>query len=387
MPRLTDSRVQSIAPPATGQVEHADDLVRGLRLRVGAGGRKAWIVRARAGGKIHNKTLGSYPTLTLATARTEAMSFLRSLAAGDAPKRQRTFAELVDHWIEHVAEPNNRSWEFQRRRLELYALPKWKARPLDSIKRIDIRDLVEAIEGEVLPNRVLTLLRTLFRYAVSRDWLDASPAEAINKLKVEHSRDRVLSMEEVTRIDAAVTLLGYPFGGFIKMILLTGQRRTEVAAMRWDELNLDDGTWTIPAANSKSNRTHLVPLSPAALAILEAAPRLGDHVWTNDGKSHVSGFSKAKTRLDSFLAGSGAPLEPWVLHDLRRTVATHMVRLGVSETIVGRVLNHSAQGVTAKVYALHSYAPEKRSALDRWAAEVARAAAGVKIANVVPLRG
>lgn len=372
MPRLTDSRVRSIALPATGQAEHADDLVQGLRLRVGAGGKKAWIVRTRAGGKPVNKTLGAYPVLSVAGARQAALTFLRDLATGSSPKKHRTFGQLVDHWIEHVAKPNNRSWAFQKRRLQIYALPTWGSRSIDTITRGEIRDLVEAIEGDVLPNRVLTLLRTLFRYAVSRDWIEASPAEAISKPKVERSRDRVLSMDEIARIYVGSTLLGYPFGGFIKMLLLTGQRRTEVAAMRWDELNLEEGTWTIPAANSKSNRAHLVPLSSAALVALRTAPHLGDNVWTNDGKSHVSGFSKAKSRLDSFLAAPGPGVEAWVLHDLRRTVATHMVRLGVSETIVGRVLNHSAQGVTAKVYALHSYAPEKRNAMDLWAAEVER---------------
>jgi integrase len=127
-------------------------------------------------------------------------------------------------------------------------------------------------------------------------------------------------------------------------------------------------------------------LSPAARAILKRVPKLGDYVFTTNGEDPISGFAKAKTRLDTFITANGGEMIAWRLHDLRRTVATHMVRLGVTETIVGRVLNHAAQGVTAKVYALHSYAPEKRSALDRWAAEIRREVAGRPASNVVEMR-
>ena len=155
--------------------------------------------------------------------------------------------------------------------------------------------------------------------------------------------------------------------------------------MRWDDLDLAAGTWVMRGADTKSARAHLVPLSPQAVSVLKAAPRLGEHVWTNDGRSHVSGYAKAKARLDGFLEAAGGPLKAWRLHDVRRSVATHMVRLGVTETIVGRVLNHAPQGVTARTYALHSYEPEKRSALTRWAAEIDRAGAGTNGGNVLKL--
>jgi integrase len=113
---------------------------------------------------------------------------------------------------------------------------------------------------------------------------------------------------------------------------------------------------------------------------------LGEFVFTYDGETHVSGYAKAKSRLDSFIAAGDATVSPWRLHDLRRSAATHMVRLGVTEDVVGRVLNHAPKGVTAKVYALHTYAPEKRSALDRWAAELMRAVEGRVEEKVVPLR-
>src|SRR5690606_8424433 len=118
----------------------------------------------------------------------------------------------------------------------------------------------------------------------------------------------------------------------------------EVAAMRWADLDLEAGTWTLSAEATKSARAHLVPLSAPALAILEECPQLGEFVFTTDGETHVMNYAKSKARLDQYIAAAGEPLAPWTFHDLRRSAATHMVRLGISETIVGRVLNHAPQG-------------------------------------------
>jgi integrase len=250
-----------------------------------------------------------------------------------------------------------------------------------------VRELVEGIEGDVLPNRVLTITKTVFRFAVARDWLEASPAEGIAKPNSEAERDRVLDMAELKRVWDSADLMGFPFGPFVRMLILTAQRRSEVAGMGWADIDLEAGTWTIGKADTKSDRKHLVPLPAPAVELLRGLPRFGPYVFTTDGETHISGFAKGKARLDAFIAASGGPIEPWTLHDLRRSAATHMVRLGVLEEVVGRVLNHAPKGVTAKVYALHTYAPEKRNALERWAAEVMRAISGEGGGNVVALRG
>jgi hypothetical protein len=164
MARLTDTGVAAIKPPAKGQEEHVDDLVTGLRLRVGAGGRKAWIVRTRAGGKPINKTLGAYPTLKLGDARDTARAFLIDIAKHGAPRATRTFGEVAEDWIKTVAKPKNKGWKNQERRLELHILPQWRSRDIAAIRRADVRELVEGIEGDVLPNYVLGQIRTLFRY-------------------------------------------------------------------------------------------------------------------------------------------------------------------------------------------------------------------------------
>lgn len=371
MPRLTDARVSAIVPPPTGQAEHADDLVRGLRLRVGAGGRKAWIVRTRAGKQQVNKTLGPYPLISLAAARDMAREYLIALVKAGEVRPKRTFGDLTDHWIENVAKVRNRSWRYQQRRIEIHILPKWRDTDITTIRRADVRDLIEEIEGTVAPGRALAMIRTLFRYAMSRDWLDASPAEAILNPSVDVPRDRYLDMKEVVAVYRAAELLGYPWAGFLRVLLLTAQRRTEVASMKWADVDLDAGTWVLSSADTKSARAHLVPLSPMVVELLRATPQFGPYVWSSDGKTHVSGYAKAKQRLDSFLKASGMELKPWRLHDLRRTAATHMVRLGTPEHVVGRVLNHAPQGVTARIYALHSYQVEKTEALTSWANEIA----------------
>ena len=269
----------------------------------------------------------------------------------------------------------------------MHVLPTWQSRPIAGIRRADVRELIEGIEGEVLPNRVLSILKTIFRFALSRDWIEASPVEGIAKPNAETQRDRVLDMPELARVWSAAGLYGFPLGQFVQVLALTGQRGREVAGMRWSDVDMEAGTWALGAGDTKAGRGHLVPLAEPAQAILRSLPKLGAYVFTNDGEAPFRGFAKGKVRLDKFIAAKGDPMAPWTLHDLRRSAATHMIKLGVSMEIAGRVLNHARQGVTAKVYALHEYAPEKRHALDRWASEMMRAVGGERGGNVVSIRG
>lgn len=371
---LTDSKVMALKPPAKGQQEHPDAKVTGLRLRVGAGGTKTWVFRARTGERTINKKLGTYPGMDLTEARTAALKLVAAIAKGGTTEAvERTFGAVAEHWLNKVAKPKNDSWRLQERRLEMHVLPAWRDRKIVNIRRADVRDLLDRLEGAVLPNRVLTLVKTIFRFALSRDWIDVSPAEGIRKPQVEQERDRVLTMADMAQIWKAAELFGYPFGPYIRLLALTAQRRTEVAGMRWNDIDLGAAMWIIPAADTKGERRHFVPLSPAAVNILNALPRLGVYVFTTDGKTHMTNYAKLKARLDAFIAATRGTVDAWRLHDLRRSAATHIVRLGVREEVVGRVLNHAPKGVTARVYALHTYGPEKRQALDAWADEIERA--------------
>ena len=192
---------------------------------------------------------------------------------------------------------------------------------------------------------------------------------------VETRRDRALSDEEIKVAWRAFSLVGWPFGAVAQLLLLTGARRNEVAAMRWSEVNLAERIWRLPAARSKNKRDHEVPLSDAALRILDGLPRVGDArdslVFTVTGASAVSGFSKFKATVDQTIIKTlreeaeargddpqqVRPPEPWVLHDLRRTVATNLQKLGVRLEVTEAVLNHvsgSRAGIVG-VYQRHTW--------------------------------
>jgi integrase len=179
--------------------------------------------------------------------------------------------------------------------------------------------------------------------------------------------------------------MGYPFGRFLQLALLTGQRRTEVAEMRWPDVDLDQKAWTLSAEQTKASRAHVVPLSDAVVAILTALPRKtrtmpngttrpSEWVFTTTGSAPISGFSKAKEIVERKVAAarkeadnSAESMPDWGIHDLRRTAATEMGRLGTAEFIISKVLNHAAAGVTGQVYNRYEYLAEKRHALDAWA--------------------
>lgn len=381
---LTDTKIASIKPPKTGQTEYPDAKVTGLRLRVGAGGAKTWTLRRRVGSKVINRKIGTYPATSLAKARDTALAMIAAIeTTGTTEPLDRTFKEAAERWIADKARP-----ALIERQLDLHVYPAWADRKLIDFKRADVRDLIRGLEGDVLPNRVLATVKSIFTHAVKQDWLEHSPADHVDKPKSEAARERVLAMDEIARVWNAAGLLGYPTGPWARLLMLTGQRRSEVAGMRWADLDLEAGTWTLTATHTKAKRAHLVPLPAAALALIRDMPRVGDYVFSTTSNTPLKGFARAKSLIDQWLESKGEGLsEPWRFHDLRRSAATHMVRLGIPELVVSRILNHAVQGVTGQVYALHTYAAEKRHALDVWAAEIDRAVTGERGGNVVRLNG
>ena len=194
-------------------------------------------------------------------------------------------------------------------------------------------------------------------------------------------RERTLSDDELAAIWRATDGPG-PFNGIVRLLILTGQRREEVAGMKWAELSGDFSAWTIPASRAKNGATHIVPLDTPAQDLLRSAPRLGDLVFPGL-RGTFNGFSKAKTALDKDFGVTG-----WRLHDLRRTMATGLQRLGVRLEVTEQVLNHvsgSRAGIVG-VYQRHDFAQEKRAALEAWAAHVIAAVKGrADVGNIVTL--
>jgi integrase len=392
--KLTAQTVANAKPPERGRIEYWDAMLPGFGLRVTEKGARSWTILYRVHGQLRRMTLGHYPALPLAAARDRARDALSEVEKGNDPATARTeergqeeanfFQTVIAEFIERHAKPNNRGWQRQDRDLRREFLPAWRNRPIGSIGRRDILELIDKISDRTSPrraNRYLALLKKLFGWCVDRGYIEASPASAVRPPGREVSRDRVLSDTEIRLVWEGSEKVGWPFGDLFRLLLLTAQRLGEVSAMRWGDVDLGKATWTVPAEIAKNGVANEVPLSSAAVAILHGMPSLGSNGYVfpalNGSGRPVSGFSRAKSRLDKVveaeLAGDDTP-PTWRLHDLRRSAASRMAELGVAPHVIERVLNHisGSQAGVAGVYNRFGYAPEKRHALETWAAHVER---------------
>jgi integrase len=258
-------------------------------------------------------------------------------------------------------------------------------RPITSINKRDVIALLDQVMDRgspIMANRALAHVRRMLAWCVERGILEVSPAAGVKPPGEEVSRDRVLSDTEVAAIWTACDGLGWPFGPIVQLLILTAQRRDEVACMAWDQLDVDAALWTLPREATKADRAHDVPLSDEALAIIASLPKCSGPLVFSRGGRPPSGFSRAKVRLD---AASG--VTDWRFHDLRRTAATGLAKMGHPPHVVSAILNHSpaaTQGVTA-IYQRHRYLDERRAALDVWARQVGRLI-GHQSDNVVTLQ-
>jgi integrase len=399
MARLTIRSVEAMKPKAVRQ-EIPDSFLPGLYLIQQPSGAKGWAVRYRHQGIPRKLTLGGYPALGLQDARKLGAKALRAVAEGRDPGREKVQARaakadsadrIVEEFLDrHVRRSNRpRTAQETERLLRQHVLPRWRGRMVHEITRRDVLDVLDRVVDAGAPiaaNRVLAAVRKFFNWCVARDIIAASPCAGVKPPTAERARDRVLSDDELKRVLQAADKVGGTFGPLVKLLALTGQRRDEVAQMRWDEVNIDKRLWALAPARVKNNQSHQVPLSAAALAVLEQLPRVAGSpfVLTNGGASPASGYSKGKRRLDALLP---ADMPPWRLHDLRRSAASGMARLGVNLPVIEKVLNHASgsfAGIVG-VYQKHSFANEKRAALEAWGRHVDSLISG-KPAKVVRLR-
>lgn len=409
--RLTAVAVERLNPPKSGRSEVQDIVVPGLCLRVTEKGAKSWSLLYRVAGegglnangrqlrgKLKRMTLGQYPLMDLSEARQKARDGLDLADRGYDPVQGRksevvearkesetTVRAVAEEFLERHRKRNNtlETWKIARSVFERIILPAWGHHPLTSIKRRDIMALIDDVVDQHPPstaNRAFKEIRKLLNWAVEREIIDANPINGIGLPMVEQSRERVLTDHELCVVCLGTQQLGYPLGPYYQLLIYTAQRRIEVATLRWSDLDLKAELWRMRPEVTKSRRGHEVPLNSSVVAILEALPRFeeGDFVFsTTYGARPISGFSKAKKRLDAEVLKVlqrdnkiAEQLPPWRGHDLRRTAATNMAQLGVSVDVIGQVLNHSSgRGVTG-IYDRHSYLAEKRRALEIWAQKV-----------------
>jgi integrase len=425
---LTDAAVAAAKPRDGKRTEIPAG--GGLYLVVGVSGAKSWAYRYRLGGKPRKWTLPKgYPELGLADARREAADAAKKVARGIDPAglqaetreaeraRRFVFSVVAREYLDRVAK-HMRTGDVVERYLlgpapapagqkrrgkpaPPFVLASWQERDIRSITKRDVREALDALEARgapIMANRLLARLKPFFAWCVERDILEASPAATLSKPAAERSRDRVLTDDELRAVYRAAEHVGYPFGDAVRMLILTGQRRSEVLEAEWREFDLDAGTWTIPRERSKNDNAHVVHLSAPMLEILRGLPRIAGEgqkaarfLFTTTGATPFSGVTKALERLEE-AAGDfmpdGEELAPWRLHDLRRTFASGCARLGVPVHVTEKALNHTggSMGGIVAVYQRHDFLDERRRALEAWGSFVLSLVEGRPAENVVALR-
>ena len=404
---LTDRTLQALRPAPIGKrLDIMDTVVPGLGVRVtdkaddkGKAAQRTFILVARFPGSKPNKSgktnptrraLGEYGKLSLEQARFKARTWHEIIGKGINPKQREddqraveherhgnTFAAVAEEFIKRHLQSQRRA-RVSEREIRSELIKRWGQRPVVDITRREVVELVNVILDRGARRQAHNILghaRVIFNWAINQEiyGLEQSPCDRVKPKALigeKTTRQRVLDDTELRSVWRAAESLGYPYGPLVCLLMLTGQRKAEVAEARWKEFNLNTKLWTIPEERFKSGFTHLVPLSPNAIAMLNALPRFntGDYLFsTTDGYKAVNGFSKAKERLDKLTAaGSALQIKPWVLHDLRRTVRTRLSALRVSEPVAEMVIGHGRKGL-ARVYDQHQYIDEMREALEFWA--------------------
>jgi integrase len=405
---LTIKALENLKPGAARR-EVPDGLLPGFYFIMQPTGKASWACRYRHGGQSRKLTLGPYPAIDLKRARDLARAALAKAAEGADPAAEKQASrrasrvpndhdlieKVVPLFVARYARPNQReetAYETERV-LNREVVSRWKGRRLSAIGKADIHELLDSIMDRGSPiqaNRTLAAFRRLCGWAVERGLISTSPCAGIRAPAAETSRDRVLTDDELQAVWQGAEAISWPFGAIVRMLILTGQRRGEVAGMRRQELDLDAKTWTLPKERCKNGVEHVVPLSSAAIELLGSLPRIaGELVFSFNGRAVPDGFDRAKKRIDAYIAGrNGKPIPAWRLHDLRRTFASGCARLGVQLPVVEKLLNHTSgsfRGV-AGVYQRHDFAGEQRAAVETWARHVEALVSGGAAGNVVLLK-
>ena len=396
---LTARTVESLKPPPPKQqIDYWDDSLPGFGVRVSYKGTKTWVVLYRYNGRVRRHSFAKVAELDLADARKAARKKLNSVDDGHDPaadkaaaRNVQTFAELADEYLERHAKPLKKSWRQDERMIKQELLPRWKhVRPAD-IRRPDVRALIESIVDRGAPihaNRMLALVRKIFNFAIGREWVEQNPCNQVKPMGKEVSRDRVLNDDEIRKVWAALDAEEPPIQAVFRLRLMTAQRGGEVLHMRWDDLDLKNGWWSMSAERVKNRRPHRVFLTAEAVTILtdlqawyerriaeinagrakkhEEPKTMSEWVFPSPrAEEPVAWIQKAAQRIRE---SSGVEFRP---HDLRRTAASLMTGSGTPRDVVKKILNHVDRDITA-VYDRYSYDAEKRKALTRWGRQLER---------------
>jgi integrase len=418
---LTDRTIKAIKPARAGKrSETWDAIVPSLGVRVTDTGAKSFVLATRYPGS-HNPTrrsLGAYGELTLEQARTKARQWLALIQRGIDPaeeeerkrlaedrKRANSFAAVAEDFIRTKLPSERRGAEVERA-IRREFIPAWGKRPVTDITALDVLAIIRPIKERApyLAHNTLGYAKRLFSWAIDQHvyGLETSPCDRLKPKKIigeRKPRQRVLSDEELFAFWRAASRMPYPYGPLLRMLLLTGQRHSDVAGAPWSEISLDRAEWIIASGRFKSDTSHLIPLTDDTLAILRALPRFrgGTFVFTTTGgekPTDIRGW--AKSQLDARMLQTlralarkrgddpnGVKLPPFVIHDLRRTMRTRLTQLRIPTEVAEATIGHGKKGLE-RHYNLYEYADERREALALWARRV-RSIVEPAPANVVAI--
>jgi hypothetical protein len=407
---FTEAGLERLRAPDQGRVEYGDSVVPGLMLRISETGVKSWSVLYKIKGEggaspttgrplkgtQRRISLGQYPILGVKQAREAAIDVLqKSLLGTDArvvrneallARGSTTVEAVAKRFLDQEAKPNIESWSKIERAFELHVYPEWRNRTLADIRRRDVHALLDGLiaKGKTgTASDVRKHLSRLFNWAIDREIIAENPLSGLKRKDLQYKADagRALTDDELRAIWKAAQRMGYPFGPYFQLMILTGQRRTEWADAKHSEVCPKRKVLEIPKARFKGRRDHVVPLPPEAWAIYAAMPRWNGAdpylFSTQAGEAPISGFSKAKASLDELateelrkaLNDPEAILGKYRIHDFRVTCESRLADLGFNQDVRDAVLGHAKVGLQ-RTYNKHDYADEKRQALEAYAKHV-----------------
>jgi integrase len=391
---LTDDKVKRLVLPAGGPDGKIffDDKISGLGVRCYSSGRKIWLFQFRLAGRSYKYEIGSTEKVLASTARAEAKIAAGHVSKGENPidlrrqteaKHKDQFGDLVAEYLEeklHPIKPGKRpmrprSYTEVKRHLEDHCKP-FTYRAIKGITQDDVAILYKKIartSGAGAASHTWSTLRAFMHWCMGRGILEKNVAALYDGGGTNEPRDRTLDDSELAIVWKACG--DDQFGRIVKLLVLTGARRDEAGHMHLSELTLESTqwvkpTWLLPADRAKNHREHLIPLSVTAVDILKKAVEARDeHVFGHGEKRGFSGWSKAKKALDKRIADAGHKLEPWALHDLRRSFASGLQRLKIEPHVIECCLNHATSKLQ-RTYQTHDYEDERRKALAVWAEHI-----------------
>ncbi len=361
---LTDITIRALKPTVS-RVDYWDTKIPGFGIRVGPR-TKTFIVKQEN----RRHTIGRYPDLSLSDARAQAKKLM---ASPPPPASSLTFREAHELFLStHCANARPRTQRDYDHILRRHFVGPLGRSKLSEITTERVASIINGLtETPMEAFHSFSVCRTLFRWAVSMRYISVSPLNGLRAPRANRPRERVLTATETRSVWNAADAMGYPFGTIVQLCLLTGQRRSEIGALRWEYIDRKERTITLPASLTKNRRNHTFPYGSIIEGILSRLPdKTSAYLFPARGvPGPFNGWSKSKARLDKL-----CQIAPWTLHDLRRTVATNLAALGVRLEVTEKLLNHisGSFGGIVGVYQKHGFQQEMRAAVEAWEASLSR---------------